>query len=296
MLWYGKMANFKIKGMLNQHLKINSDCNNFYNNNNASIYSHILSGDISSPEYEYLLNLGFMRLNDVKSIGMYNEMNLAAQINENKIYEEIDDANTVKLPGKLVKIKKSLIDTLKQRHSSRTFSGSGMNIQEFSTILKYSFGISKRSMNYNGIIASTRYYASGGGLYPIDVYILANNISAVKKGIYKYQPYSHSLYPLGDRMDVKVLLQYGDFDFDSYSFVVLYEYDLNKNYLKYGELSLLTTLVEVGNMSHNFELVCASLDFSACQIAGFDKPYAQKCIGLDGINSHILFVNICGRE
>lgn len=290
------MGNFEIKGMLNQHLRVNYDVNNFSNISNSSIYSQILSGNFSSPAFEYLLNLGYMRLSDVKSIGMYNEMNLAAKINENRKYEEIDDENTIKLPLKLVKIKKSITNAMEQRHSSREFSSVAMKIDDFSTILKYSFGLAKRTMNYNGVMATTRYYASGGGLYPISIYVLVNNVSKIKKGIYKYQPYSHSLYHVENEMDIEKLLQYGNFDFNDYSFCVLYEYDLNRNYLKYGELSLLTTLVEVGIISHNFELMCAALDYTACQIAGFDKQYAEQCIGLDGVNSHIIFTNICGKE
>ncbi|MBU5487319.1 SagB family peptide dehydrogenase [Clostridium sp. MSJ-8] len=290
------MGNFKIKGMLNQHLKIERDSNNLTNNNNAAIYSQILAGNFESYAYNYLLNLGFMRLSDVKSIGMYNEMNLAANISANKIYEEIKDEYTIKLPEKLVKVKKSVTNTLEERHSARDYSGITMKLDEFSTIVKYSFGLAKRTMNYNGITATTRYYASGGGLYPIYPYFLINKVKGIKKGLYRYQPYTHSLYPIDGDMKIEQLLQYGNFDFDDYCFCVLYEYDFDRNYLKYGELSLLTTLVEIGIMSHNFEIMCTALDYSACQIAGFDKQYAEKCIGLDGINSHILFTNICGKE
>lgn len=290
------MKNFKIKGILNQHLKLDSDESNFTNNNNATIYSQILSGDYSSPAFDYIINLGYMRLNDVKSIGMYNEMNLAATINENRMYEEVQDKSTIQLPEKLIKIKKSLIATLEQRHSSREFCGIPMRINELSTILKYSFGLADRVMNYDGVMATTRYYASGGGLYPINIYILINNVKNINKKLYRYQPYSHSLYPVTDDMEIDKLLEFGSFDFEDFSFAVLYGYDINRNYLKYGELSLLTTLVEVGIIAHNFELMCAALDFSACQIAGFDKQYAEKKIGLDGINSHIVFTNICGKE
>lgn len=290
------MTNFEIKGMLNHHLQLDSDESNLTNNDNTKIYSQILEGKYSSLAYEYLLNLGYMRLNDAKSIGMYNQMNLAANINKHRQYEEIKDDYTINLPPKLIKIKKSIMSVMEQRHSSRNFCSSKMKIDELSTILKYSFGLSKRVVNYNGVISTTRYHGSGGGLYPINIYLLINNVKNIKKGLYRYQPYSHSLYPVTEKMNIVKLLQYGNFDFENYSFAVLYEYDINRNYLKYGELSLLTTLVEIGIISHNFELTCASLDFSACQIAGFDKQYAEKCIGIDGINSHILFTNICGKE
>ena len=83
---------------------------------------------------------------------------------------------------------------------------------------------------------------------------------------------------------------------DNYSFLTLYEYDINKNYLKYGELSLLNTLVEVGNMAHGLDIISASLGFGTCQIAGFDKKYANDKLNLDSVNSNIIFTSICGLE
>lgn len=84
-----------------------------------------------------------------------------------------------------------------------------MSLKDFSTLCKYSFGQSNRTTNYNGIVATSRYYASGGGLYPVQVYIYANNVIGVKKGIYRYQLSTHSLYPINEHFDTSKFLQYG---------------------------------------------------------------------------------------
>lgn len=104
------------------------------------------------------------------------------------------DNSTLFLPKKFKKIKKSLEDCLEYRQSIRTFSPYQMSLKDFSTLCKYSFGQSNRTANYNGIVATSRYYASGGGLYPVQVYIYANNVSGVKKGIYRYQLNTHSYF------------------------------------------------------------------------------------------------------
>ena len=85
-------------------------------------------------------------------------------------------------------------------------------------------------------------------------------------------------------------------DTDNMNFCVFFEYSLNKNFVKYWELSLLNTLVELGGISHNFDLVCQSLHFTSCPIAGFNKSTIEKLLYLDGINDHIVFTNICGKE
>lgn len=290
------MIDYKIKGLLNQHLKINYDFNNITNNDNMRTYSQALEGNYQSIALDYLLNLGFVHLNDVKSINKYNSMNLTAKINEGKAEEEIIDENTIILNKVKRKVKKNIIEILEQRHSSRIFEDIKMNFDDFSFILQYAFGLAKRKANYNGIIVNTRHYASGGGIYPLEIYIVVNNVGYLDKGIYKYQPYSHSIFKVDSKIQIEKLLEYGSFDFKNYSFCVLYQYDVNKNYLKYGELSLFITFVEIGIISHNFELVCTTLDYSACQIAGFDKHYAEDCLGLDGVNSHILYSVLCGKE
>lgn len=289
-------SNFSKKGFLNQHLKVCMDSVNINNRQNRDIFSQIITGYTQSNMMNYLLNLGYMRLHDVRSIGMYNELNIAANINRYKQYEEIIDKDTVFLPDKVKKLKKSLNECLEDRKSIRTFFPYKMTLKEFSTLCKYSFGHSKRKTNYNGVITTNRYYASGGGLYPIQIYIFVNNVSGLKKGVYRYQVSSHSLYPISGEFDASKFLGYGNFDFENFSFLVIYEYDVNKTYMKYGELSLLTVFAEVGIISHNFELVCTALNFSACQIAGFDKTYAETILGCDGVNSHIIFTNICGKE
>lgn len=291
------MIKLDFVGLMNQHLVFNTDDSNITSKNNNSIYNQIISGNYESPSFNYLCNLGTMRLNDVKSISMFNETNLAANINEIKPYEDIVSEDTIILSNKIPKIKKAISSVLEERHSVRKFSSYvEMSFEEFSTILKYSYGIAKRKVNYDEVTVSTRYYGSGGGLYPIAVYILVNKVAGVKAGVYRYQPYSHSLLSINNQIEVEKFLQYGSFDFENYSFCVLYEYDINKNYVKYGELALLTSFIEVGLMSQNFDLIATSLNFATCQIAGFDKVYAEKALGLDSVNSHIIYTSICGKE
>ncbi len=290
------MPNFKKKGLVNQHTRVESDPYNISNKNNKHIYGQVLEGNARSLTIEYFLNLGSTRLNDFKSIGMYNEMNLAAQINEVKEMEEILDGNEIELKKPSKRIKKYLSDVLEERHSSRFFADIYMGQKDFSTIMHYSFGLGKRKVNYNGIITTTRHYPSGGGLYPIEIYVLINKVNGIQLGLYKYQPHSHTLYPVKCDFNIETFLEHSNFDYQNYSFLVLYKFDINKSYLKYGELSLLITLVELGDMVQNFDLVVTSLDYSSCQIAGFDKSYANEVIGLDGVNSHIIFTSICGRE
>ena len=280
--------------------RVKTDASNTSNHDNLNSIPQIVDGVHISNAYRYLLNMGFTGLSDAKSIGFYNSGNLAAKISYYRSLEEIHDESTIKLIGGSKRTSRltraGLGEVLEHRHSARQFVQHTMSFEEFSYIMHFSFGLSKREMLYDGIVVSTRHYGSGGGLYPIEVIIIVDDVSNVVPGIYKYQPYSHTLYPLNHTLDVEHIFQQGSLDLKHFSFVVLYKYDLNRNIEKYGDLSLAITFIEIGLMSQNLCLVYTSIGYSGCQIAGFDKHYCEQQLGLDGLNSHILFSDLCGHE
>lgn len=290
------MPEFEIKKLLNQHLRIKADPFNTANLKNTDVFDSILMGNACSPQFEYLLNLGSVRNKDKRSLIAFNEANIASHVNACKRYEEIENEKTVYLKRD-GEISKSLGECLKNRKSTRKFAPSPLSFDDFSLLCKYSFGQSERVEEYGGVKVNCSYHASGGGFYPLQVFLYANNVDSVKKGLYRYQSASHSVYPLERGFSASNFLEgSGNFDLENFSLLVIYEYDVNKNYLKYGELSLLLTFVEVGIISHNFELCASALGCGACQIAGFDKNYAETVLNLDGLNSHVVFTNICGKK
>src|SRR5699024_8957221 len=51
-------------------------------------------------------------------------------------------------------------------------------------------------------------------------------------------------------------------DIGNCNFLVFFGYNFNSSFLKYGELALLNSLIEIGCMSHNFGLVITSLGYT----------------------------------
>src|SRR5699024_3933355 len=132
-----------------------------------------------------------------------------------------------------------------------------------------------RKVDYEDIKTSTRFYASAGGLYPIDIYLYINNVEDYDKGIYLYQPISHSLLKIVDQKDIKKddLLEGNNIDIGNCNFLVFFGYNFNSSFLKYGELALLNSLIEI-----------------------VKKSNIENLLEYDHVNEHILFTNICGKE
>src|SRR5262249_49149587 len=97
--------------------------------------------------------------------------------------------------------------TIRARRSLRQFAGRIMPLQALSTILFYGNGVRgdmamvsedhdpqwpKYSLG-SPELAHSRAAASGGGLNPISLYLVVQNVEKLEDGLYVYLPLSHSL-------------------------------------------------------------------------------------------------------
>ncbi|MFV0380894.1 MAG: hypothetical protein ACK5KR_01465 [Breznakia sp.] len=69
--------------------------------------------------------------------------------------------------------------------------------------MQFGVGVKEEIENVNGFEVPLRYYGSGGGLYSIRPYVFINNAENVEPGIYKYQPFSHTIRRI-EHEDVKM--------------------------------------------------------------------------------------------
>ena len=268
------------------------------NGDNSRIFNKILDGDYASSMFDYLTNCGSLKLNDIISMQMFNSANMAAVLGAFGAMDEIvEDRRTVLLPKKQMKVKCRLQEALRRRCSTRVFSSlRTFSFEEFGTLVQMAYGTANRKIASGGFAFPSRHYGSGGALYPVDVYLLVNAIDGLSRGVYRYQPYSASLLRVCDAFDIDRFFPSQGFDTENYSFVVCYAACFSRIYVKYGELALLLALIETGLMSQNLDLSCAAMDSGICQSAGFNRQYAQRLIGADGVTSFALFSSICGEK
>lgn len=234
---------------------------------------------------------------------MQNSANILALYH--KQYEE-DVSNLIILP-KPRNLHISLWDALKKRSSSRYFDGSKINMQELSDFLYYSSGsISETSGSINGrkVKISRRPYPSGGGMYSIKILLAVYGVDKLKPAIYAYQPISHTLSFYQDicSLDSFVITKrynavtgnYDPIENFSPAILCLFVNNFSRARLKYGELSLLTALVDCGCLVQNCGLLAASLNLHFCVWAGFKKAEAEKKLNLNGLEKHLIMTALLG--
>lgn len=168
-----------------------------------------------------------------------------------------------------------LVDTLKQRRSSRDFTlHTPVSVKQLGSLLGLSLG--KTASNRE------RPYPSGGGLYPLETYVIVNSIQGLNRGVYHYEPQKHVLEYLWDLpagIQIGSVIPAGPWvSFASCAIVFTCVWERSRK--KYDDFSYLLSLIESGGAGQNIALVGTALGVGTCSVAGFDEVHMQHALDL----------------
>ena len=205
-----------------------------------------------------------------------------------------DLRGTVPLPRPKA-IRAGLTAVVSSRRSGRRFSGDPVSREDLSTILHHAQGVSGELPAGGHGTIKVRNAPSGGGLYPVTLFVEAVNVTGVAPGRYEYLPHAHVLRPVrgaatGD------LFTSPDFDVKQVGFLLIFGYDLLHNSRKYGDSGLVFGLIEVGAILQNVHLARTALALGGCDQGGYDKQRIERGYRLDGLNRHVVHLTVIGQE
>ena len=249
---------------------------------------------------EYLLNFRADNRNFGFAMGISRFTNRDALLTSasKKILEE--SAEAIKLP-KPKHIKTAISAVIGNRRSLRAFSGS-MTIQDLSTILLHTCGVTGSvhltQPEKDAEEIYLRSQPSGGGLYPITLYIVAWNVNGLEGGIYEYYPYHHSIRIIKDGMDVETLRNlagFGEIAIENASFCFIYVYNLYANSHKYGDAGAVYALIETGEMAMGAQLCATALGCGGCDIGGYNKHFVERLLSIDGLSEQVIHFTVFGK-
>lgn len=130
---------------------------------------------------------------------------------------------------------------------------------------------------------------SGGALYPIETYLLANKVSGLERGAYHYNPHKHGLEHLWDMPKQPNMFVHVNEWANEASAVVMFTGRWWRNHNKYGNFGYLLGLLETGHAAQNVLLAAAALNVGACALAGFDDRVVTDILDLDSDNEQPLY-------
>ncbi len=187
----------------------------------------------------------------------------------------------------------SLKEVLLRRRSRRRYSKEPLSLKEIEILASGATGITGREGPY-----FLRTYPSAGALYPIETYLLINNVHEIPQGIYHLDVLSWEL----------VLIREGNFGYafqeaclgqpmlSTCGVTFLWSAIFRRTLSKYGSRGLRYIFMDVAHLCENLLLTAEALSLSACPIGAFEDDKVNLLIGLDGEEESVIYLATVGKR
>lgn len=183
----------------------------------------------------------------------------------------------------------SLEETIDRRRSIRSYSAKPMALLQLSRLLHRAAGITDPANGY-------RAAPSAGALYPLELYVVANNVGQLPQGIYRYDCEGHSLETVraGDHRRSLLVASLGQDMVLHASAVLVLAAVFQRTRWKYRERAYRYVLMECGHVAQNVYLAATSMGLAACAIGAFLDDELNALLALDGKEEAALYILTVG--
>ena len=195
----------------------------------------------------------------------------------------------------------AIFDLLPQRKTTRAFDRRrALSTEELSIVLRSVFGVHGSATALPGVVTLKRTSPSGGGLHPVEAYLLVADVDGLEPGLYRYLTEQHALELLealesaaaARRLGTSFMS--GQTYFGSAHVLVLMAARFERNHWKYSghDKAYPAILMDAAHLSQTLYLVAAELGLGAFVTAAVNTADVDERLGLDGYREGSLA--ICG--
>jgi len=184
----------------------------------------------------------------------------------------------IRLPSPSLKGNLSVEEALSRRRSIRDFGKQALNLKEISQMLWACGGRA-----YDSVTSASRTYPSAGGLYPLEIYLVAGNVESIDKGVYIYNWKEHTiqLFIQGDirRELAQAALSQMFISTAPASIVITAVYGKTKRF--YGERGEVRYVhMDAGHAAQNVYLEAEAMGLGTVAVGAFSDTKVKKVLGL----------------
>lgn len=190
-----------------------------------------------------------------------------------------------------------LAKALLLRRSTRSFTKDQIDFDYISTLIRVGFGVSATNeVSLSGdkkVTIPLHMAPSGGGLYPVQLFMVALNIKKIENGIYYFSPNNDKLIKFSGKDSAsQVLNSYsspkGIISTEEAGAIFLLVGSPWKSMRKYGSRGVRFMFHEAGSIAENIHLAATALGIGTVDCASFYDEEIHKILKIDGINNTFL--------
>lgn len=207
------------------------------------------------------------------------------------LYKEYPGSDKFELPSFELNQPLSLDRALRQRKSIRNFQDKAISKGHLSYLLWASRGIQRIEDGYE-----FRTAPSAGALYPIETYLIVNNVRKLESGIYHYSVRLHKLEQLkeGDFKQAITAAALGQGMCAAAAVVFVWSAVFERCKWKYSQRAYRYIYLDAGHIAENLSLAAVSLNLGSCEIGALYDDQVNVILDIDGINESVLCMAVVG--
>jgi SagB-type dehydrogenase family enzyme len=209
-------------------------------------------------------------------------------------YKEVCALEDVTLPDVA---DSELLALLRRRASCREYQLAPMSLKTFATILKCAYGITRISQLPKIGGAHFRTVPSAGGLFPLELYVLAREVETIADGIYHYNVRRHAVE----------LVRHGRWFAEMDKMMVTAPFIANANLIfflsavfnrtqkKYGPRGYRYILLEAGHVAQNLCLAATGQNLGSLCMGGYIDSQLNRFMEYDGVSEAVVYSVAVGQ-
>ncbi len=203
--------------------------------------------------------------------------------------------NDIKLPKPVLAGKLSVEAAMTAKKSVRDFSGSPLTEAQAAQLLWAANG----NLPHDAVTGATmKVIPSAGGLYPLEVYLVAgrDTVGKIAAGVYRYNAGNHSLQAVtpGDIRAPLAQASLGQTWMAKAPALIVIGAVFQRTTVKYGSRGLQYIFMEVGAATQNLYLEAESLGIHAASVGAFHDAQVSGVLKLPP-NVNPLFIMAFGK-
>jgi SagB-type dehydrogenase family enzyme len=212
--------------------------------------------------------------------------------NRPETYKQYPDKPRVALPQPSTEGGTPLWDILSQRRSVRDFLERPVAAQELSQLLWASQGITAEQFGYK-----FRTVPSAGALYPVETYLIVNDVEGIPQGVHHYNVSEHCLEQL-KAGDYRVTIARAALDqkigYDA-NVVFAWTAVLERCKWKYKQRAFRYIYLDAGHIAQTVAMAAVALGLGSCQIAALYDEEVNDLLGVDGNEETAIYLTVVGN-
>lgn len=208
-----------------------------------------------------------------------------------KLYKNYPDCQTIELLEIRPFSDTPLYEVLRERKSVRNYQNKPISKEVVSCLLWASTGISRKEGGHE-----FRTAPSAGALYPIETYLVVNNVEEINPGVYHYNIQNHYLELLtqGDYAVETAKAALGQKMCVEAPVVFIWTAIFERMKWKYDQRAYRYVYLDAGHIAENLALCATSLGLGSCQIGALYDDEVNQIIDVDGTEESVIYMSVVG--